>query len=235
MTATPQGPTLATGESIRINEPLIRSLDSGVASKAQRAGRGAALGAVGAVGGAALGSSMGGLFGMACGPAAIICVPVALAAGAGIGGAGGAVIGAGYGGTGGITGEKAERFNALAETVMDEARLAVELHDRTTEIAGHYWDVRADSDNFAALELTSLHFKQPGGEHIQLIAKASLRVMLSGRAKTLEIRHEGPGRHIDDWLDDDGVALATEVERAMSEVALSAVQRIAQQTRVAGR
>ena len=39
VTASPQGPTLATGESIRINEPVVRGLDSGVASKAQRAGR----------------------------------------------------------------------------------------------------------------------------------------------------------------------------------------------------
>ncbi len=145
------------------------------------------------------------------------------------------MIGAEYGGTGGITGEKADRFNALAKTVMDEARLAAELHDRTTEIAAHYWDVRPDSDNSAALEVSSLHFSQPGGERVQLVAKASLRVTLGGRAKTLEIRHEGPARHIDHWLEEDGRMLASEVERAMAEVALSAVQRITRQTQIARR
>jgi hypothetical protein len=219
-------PTLPAGESIAIRQPVVKHVDSAVASKAQRAGRGAALGAVGAVGGAAVGSSMGGLLGFACGPAAIICVPIGLAAGAGIGGVGGGIVGVSYGARGGISGDKAEEFNEIAAELMDTTRLGNQLQSRFGASASRYWVLREDSANIIVLEVNSLNFEQVGGEDIQLSMKVQMRVASNGRVETVTVEQVGARRHIDYWLDREGENFQAEIDIAMREVVWTMVNRL---------
>jgi hypothetical protein len=228
-------PTLPAGKSMTVAQPVIKRIDSAVDSKAMRAGRGAALGAVGAVGGAAVGSSMGGLLGFACGPAAIICVPVGLAAGAGIGGVGGGVMGAGYGGQGGISGDKAKQFNAVAAELMDEAQLGNRLHTQFSASASEHWVLGDDGDNTVVLEINSLQFKQLGNEEIQLSIKAEMHVASNGRTRTVAVEQDGVRRHIDYWLDGEGGNFRAEIEDAMQAVAQTMVNRMVAPEQIAQR
>ncbi|TDJ36785.1 MAG: hypothetical protein E2O54_16450 [Gammaproteobacteria bacterium] len=228
-------PRLATGESIAVHQPVIKRVDSAVDSKTTRAGKGAALGVVGAVGGAALGSSMGGLLGFACGPAAIICVPVGLAAGAAIGGVGGGVLGIAAGGRGGISGDKADRFNEIASGLMDEASLATQLHDQFSATARQYWVLRDDSANTVLLKVNSLQFKQPGDEDIQLVVNAEMQVEFGGPVETVEVEHVGARRHVDYWVDGEGDNFRSEIDLALHAVAQKMVDRMVDHGRIAQR
>ena len=228
-------PALPAGESMAIRQPVVKRVDSAVASKALRAGRGAALGAVGAVGGAAVGSSMGGLLGFACGPAAIICVPLGLAAGAGIGGVGGGIVGVSYGARGGISGDKAGEFNEIAAELMDETRIGNQLHGHFSTSASRYWVLREDSANIIVLEVNSLKFEQLGGEDIQLSMKAQMRVASNGGVETVSVEQVGARRHIDYWIDREGENFQAEIDLAMREVVATMVNRLVDHSPIAQR
>ena len=123
-------PSLERGESVSIQPPRLSRLDVTVDSKTEKAGKGLALGTVGAIGGAALYGAGGAVLGLSCGPMFFVCSPLAAAAGVVVGGVGGGAMGAAYGGTGGISGNKAKRFNEMTSELIDAVSIETQLHDQ---------------------------------------------------------------------------------------------------------
>jgi len=220
-------PTLPHGESIAIRSAEIGRVDTSVDSKAKAAGKGAALGVVGAVGGVVLGGLGGAVVGMACGPLAIFCVPMAAAAGAGAGGVTIGAMGMAAGGRGGITGNKADAFNELASARIDQDEARTTLNDLFTQQAGQYWDVQGASKNNVIVRIESLHFEQPGNEQIRLVLRSEMDLIFGDQKRTLHLQEATPTRHVDYWIDANGANLAAELEQTVQAMAHAMVSRIA--------
>lgn len=224
--STPAPPTLRHGEPISIRSDDQGRVDVSVDSKATKAGKGAAAGFAGAVGGVVLGGFGGAVAGMACGPLAFVCVPVAAAAGAGAGGVTGGAMGASYAGRGGVSGPKAEIFNELAVSALDQQRAMSALRGRFEQQASLYWDVRNDSANQVVVRMTSLHFEQPGNEQIRLVLRAEMDLTFGERTRTIHLQEATPARHVDYWIADNGAKLGTELDAILHAMAYAMVGRI---------
>ena len=222
--APPQ--SLALGESIAIQPPVVKRLDVKVDSKAKRRSRGVVLGAAGAVGGAAVGAVGGAVYGMACGPMAWVCAPLAAVAGAGIGLVGGGGLGVATG-RGGISGEKAEQFNEFTAQWIDEDELKMKLHEQFTASADSHWVIDRESPNTAILVIRSLRFAQEPGDNVQLVLDVEMEVILGDRAETFEFEHVGELRHVDDWLANGGECFQLEVDAAIEEVTRGMIVHLA--------
>lgn len=211
-------PRLALGESIAIQPPVINRLDVRVDSKTKRRSKGVAFGTLGAVGGAAVGAATGAVFGMACGPMALVCVPLGAVVGAGVGLVGGGAMAGTYAGRGGISGEKAKQFNEATIHLIDEDGLARKLHERFVASANSHWVIEGNSSNTAKLFVRSLRFAQQRGDNVRLVLDVEMDVNLGGRAETFEFKYAGRFQHVDDWLANDGERFQLEIDTAIEDV-----------------
>ena len=219
-------PSLAQGESIFVHTLLVKGFDVTVDSKTKRAGKGTALGVVGVVGGATVGGVAGALFGLGCGPLAIVCSPLFAAAGIGVGGVGGGVAGATYGGRYGISGDKAKLFNEMTERLIDKSVLETQLGYQFVKQAGRHWIVESDSPNTVTIYVRSLRFEQTSDEMIQLVIRAEMEVQFESGIGHYEFDHAGRTQHVDDWLTNDGESFPFEVDAAIQKLADGMVEQL---------
>lgn len=219
-------PTLERGESISIQPPRLSRLDVTVDSKTEKVAKGAALGTVGAIGGAALYGASGAVLGLSCGPLAIVCSPMAAAAGIVVGGVGGGAMGAAYGGRGGITGDKAKRFNELTSQLIDAVSIKIQLHNQFNEIVSESWVLDSHSPNTIVVNIRSVHFKQHSKERIQLVFDSEMEVDFGGRTDKFRFTYLGMTRHVDEWLSDDGSRFQGEMDAAIENVTYTMISRL---------
>lgn len=90
--------------------------------------------------GAAAGGLAGGLWGLACGPFAVLCVPVGAGIGALTGTASGAVVGA----AGALSSERAALVRSRWDAAQETRPLADDLRARITEQAARTWKLGAE-------------------------------------------------------------------------------------------
>jgi hypothetical protein len=219
-------PSLERGESIAIQPPTLSRLDVTVDSKTEKAAKGVALGTVGAIGGAALYGASGAVLGLSCGPLAIVCSPMAAAAGIVVGGVGGGAMGAVYGGRGGISGAKAKRFNEITSQSIDAVSIEMQLHDQFNEMISQSWVLDSNSPNTIVVNIRSVHFKQHSKERVQLVFDSEMEVDFGGRTDKFRFTHSGMTRHVDEWLSDDGSRFQREMDAAIENVTYTMISRI---------
>jgi hypothetical protein len=219
-------PSLERGESIAIQPPQLSRLDVTVDSKTVKAGKGLALGTVGAIGGAALYGTGGALLGLSCGPLFIVCSPMAAAAGIVAGGVGGGVLGAAYGGRGGISGDKARRFNEITSQSIDAVSIEMQLYDQFNELVSESWILDSNSPNTIVINIRSVYFEQHSKERVQLVFDSEMEVDFAGRTDKFRFKHAGTPRHVDDWLSDDGNRFQREMDAAIENVTSTMIARL---------
>jgi hypothetical protein len=222
-----QAPTLTRGAALTIvTDDASGHLDTAVDDKVEKAGKGVALGIAGGIGGAAAGGIAGAVFGLGCGPLAIICVPMAMAAGAGTGGAVGGAAGAQYGGVGGVPVEKARSFNRLSSQTLQREQILADLEGTFHRRASHNWQIAEHSANQVVLRLLKLDFEQPGYERLRIRLKAEAEATIDGRKRIIRIERANAPVHVDQWLD-DGEFLAAELESVIDTTARALVTALA--------
>ena len=218
----PQIGPIRSGESVAI--VVVAAQEDGVTPI-----RNLALGS-GISTGASSGAVVGGLWGLACGPFAILCIPLTAMAGS-ISGLGlGAAVGAG----GALSDEKAAQLRARLERVRQAHDLLAELRRNLTERAGRYWSLGADPAAAQInVELQDLQLTSTREEQIGLI----LRVRVSLRAgagsapptPTKEKTYEyiGPVSSLAVWLDERSDFLDTTLSSAAQQLAAQIVSELA--------
>jgi hypothetical protein len=219
-------PSLERGESISIQPPQLSRLDVTVDSKTEKAGKGLALGTVGAIGGAAVYGAAGAIVGLSCGPMFFVCSPMAAAAGIVVGGVGGGAMGAAYGGRGGISGDKAKRFNEITSQSIDAVSIEMQLHDQFNELATERWNLDNNSANTIAISIRSVHFKQHSKERVQLVFDSEMEVDFGGKTDKFRFKHLGTPQHVDVWLFDDGIRFQWELDAAIENVTDTMIARL---------
>jgi hypothetical protein len=219
-------PSLERGESISVHSPKLSRLDVRVDSKTEKAGKGIALGTVGAISGAALVGAGGAIIGLSCGPMFFVCSPLAAAAGVVVGGVGGGAMGATYAGTGGISGDKAKRFNEITSQLIDAVSIETQLHDQFNESVTEVWILDNNSPNTIAINIRSVHFKQHSKERVQLVFDSEMEVDFGGRTGKFKFKHSGTPQHVDEWLSDDGKRFQQEMDAAIENVTSTMMARL---------
>ena len=216
--SAPPSMTLASHETLHLQPPTLDKVDLQIEGQAEAAAKGMALGAAGVAGGAAVGAAGGFIMGLTCGPMAIVCSPLAAAAGAvGVGFMGG-VAGVGYGGKGWTSSDKGPQFNTHTESGFDQPTLEAKLIEEITHAAESRWMLDPASANKLAVRVTSLRFEQMPSQRIRLAAHAELTATIHGVEQIIRIDNTGPERRIDDWLQNDGRLIEQEIDAALSEL-----------------
>ena len=180
--------------------------------------------------GATGGGLAGGLWGLACGPFAIICVPLGAGIGALAGGTGGAVVGA----TASLSdGEAAQLRNRLSQAMVAHD-LVEQLRTNVAERARRHWDLTSDSPSFQLnIELGNVELTSTRDEQIGLIlrARASLqRISAPPKAAVVSQNFEcsAPPSNLAIWLDERSDFLETVLSNCTQQLA---AQLVAETTR----
>lgn len=213
---------LRDGESVKL--VLARAPSDGVVSI-----RNASLGkSVGT--GASSGSVAGGLWGLACGPFAILCVPLGAGIGALAGSAGGAVVGA----TASLSDDKAAQLRDRLGRSAVSHDLIEQLRTNVVERARRHWDLASDAPNFVlTIELGNVELTSTRDEQIGLVlrARADLRHVGAppdAATTSLNLECSAPPGNLAIWLDEQSDFLDTVLGNCTHQLA---AQLVAEMTR----
>jgi hypothetical protein len=177
--------------------------------------------------GAKAGAVAGGLWGFACGPFAVFCIP----AGAGIGALYGTVAGAGVGLTGALSIDKATQLrerlqrSEQANPPIDTLRLQIE------ERARQHWRVAAaDARVTVTVELQDLALTSSRDEQIGLIVHVRVTARDGGAGGSVAQKvyeYIGPTSSLAVWLDERNDFVDTGLRLAMQQLAAQIVAELA--------
>ncbi len=220
--APPQVPPLRDGEAIRI--VVIKSPQA----SGEMPIRNQALGS-GVSAGAGSGAVVGGLWGLACGPFAVLCVPLGAATGVITGSVAGAAVGA----TGALDGDKSARLRDRLARALQSHDLLDELRRNVTDRARGHWLLDADPPgSVVTIELQDLQLTSTRDERIGLIVRVQVRVQPAGTpaaavppGKTYD--HAGPVSPLEVWLDERADFLDTTFSSASQQLAAQIVSELA--------
>ena len=182
----------------------------------------------GASAGAGTGAIAGGLWGLTCGPFAVLCVPLGATAGLLSGGAAGAVVGA----TGALPADKAARLRERLQRDQPASALAESLQREVATRVRTRWAL-VDDPAAAALVLDlqalELHSTQDG--RVALVLRVQAQVRPAGAPPTPEVparRYEvvGPLAPLPVWLDEGSDFVATSFANALRQVAAQVVAEL---------
>jgi hypothetical protein len=189
---------LRDGESVRL--VLTQAPADGVVSiRNASLGKNVGTGATG-------GGVTGGLWGLACGPFAILCVPLGAGIGALAGSAGGAVVGA----TASLSDDKATQLRARLSSSMASHDLIEQLRSNVVDRAQRHWDLASDPAGFVlTIELGNVELTSTRDEQIGLLLRARASLRRAGAAASEPIRAQdlqcsAPPSDLAIWLDERG-------------------------------
>ena len=176
--ATPQVTTIRRGEPVAFVYTKSPHSDGSTNIRNEEFDNSTAVGVgTGAVGGAVA----GGLWGLACGPLAIFCVPALALAGALTGTAVGGVVGAGVGITGSLASDKADPLVKRLMGVQQSRPLLAELQEDVNERAEKYWKLGTDqSATIVTVELQDLLLRSTRDEQISCVVQVNVSVQQRG-------------------------------------------------------
>ena len=178
--------------------------------------------------GAGVGAVGYGLWGLTCGPLAILCVPIAATVGAVGGAAAGAVVSTG----GSLSAEQAsqltERMQRLSESRDTLDELSTNINDR----AARYWDLNsAEPKTTVTVELQNLVLASTHGDQVRAILRVAVTVTdkttkASRKGKPplrKEYEYAGPYASLDVWLDEGSDFADTSITSAIQQISSQVV------------
>lgn len=221
-TTTPPIRPIPVGAPVTIVVTAGRQTDGAVEIRNQAVGHGMSAGA-------GSGAVVGGLWGLACGPFAPLCIPVLAAAGAITGTAAGAAVGV----TGALPDDKAAQLRERWGRLRQSHDVLEELRRNVTERAGRHWTVVSDtSGSVLTLELQRMDLTSTRDERIGLWMQVLVTVRATGVAagnaplqKTYD--YESPLSSLSAWLDERGDLLDTTLTSATQQLAAQIVAEVA--------
>jgi hypothetical protein len=127
--------------------------------------------------GATSGGVSGGVLGLACGPLALICMPVFAGLGALTGTAAGAIVGA----TGSLSDAQTTQVRERLARLRRSHDLLVELRERLTDGAGRHWQLTSDANaSKLSVELEELWLGSTRDERIGFVIRVAVKVSPTG-------------------------------------------------------
>lgn len=180
--------------------------------------------------GAGSGVVVGALYGLGCGPLAVLCVPL----GAMLGGATGTAAGAAVGLTGALSQENAAKVRARLAQVLNAHDLVHELDRKLTARAALQWNLTAVAAAYLmSVELQGIRLSSTRDERIGFTLSVLVRVRPVGvehkagaHEKTFE--YSGPFVSLAEWIDADSDVLDGHLSLASQQLALQIVSELTQ-------
>jgi hypothetical protein len=171
----------------------------------------------------------GGLWGLACGPLAPLCVPVL----AGFGVATGAVAGAGVGLSGALSNDKAAKLRGRLDQSLRAHSPSDELSRRIADRARLHWRVAKDeAAETVTVDLTDLVLNSTRDEQIGFVVAARVRTQKPGSQAPLSeknYRYVAPASSLSIWLDERNHFVDTNLRIAMEHLAAQIVAELARE------
>jgi len=223
-TTAPPLPSVAQGQAIAIVVVSAARVAGPPAIDNQAVGDGA-------VAGAGSGVLFGGLWGLSCGPLAVVCVPAMMLTGAGMGSAAGAVVGL----NGALSDDKVARLQQRVARVRAAHDLVSELRAEVTQRASRHFVVAAGgaAATTLTLDLQDLRLTTTRDERIRLtlVVRATLQAGdgngVPGAAARLKVyEYVGPYASLASWLDEQGGVLETTLTGATRQIAAEVVAEL---------
>lgn len=177
--------------------------------------------------GAAAGAVAGGLYGLACGPFALICVPATMLVGAGVGG----VVGMTAGLAQAVPKEKRIQLEDRLKRMQQTVDPLVELRTEVLERAGRHWQLTEDTSmSVVTLEVQRLYLTSYGKENISLV----MEVLVSQRNGEVGNPSRPPRRYavvsqgagLAMWLDELSDLPETQLRTACEQIATQVVAEL---------
>jgi hypothetical protein len=182
----------------------------------------------GASAGAGSGMMIGGLWGLACGPFAPLCVPLGAAAGVVTGMAAGAVVGV----TGALSAAQAEHLRERLERTRKTHDILDDLRARMTDRASKQWVLDGPAPvTRVMLELKDLELTSTRDERVSLSLLVLVTVQRdAGDQKRQPDRkvfaYKGPLSALAIWLDDRSDFIDTSLSAASQQMAAEIVSEL---------
>ena len=177
--------------------------------------------------GAGSGTVVGALYGLSCGPLAILCVPL----GAMMGLATGTVAGAAVGMTGALSSEQEARVRERLSQVRRSHDLLAELQSQIASRAHRHWTLGTDTSvNLVTVTLQDMQLTSTRDEQLSLIVQVTVTVRLRGAGQTTEpksYRYDGPLSPMAVWLDEGSDFIDTSLSSASQQIAAQIVSELA--------
>ena len=171
----------------------------------------------------------GGLWGLSCGPLAVLCVPLGAAAGA----LTGTVAGAAVGVTGALSEESSSRLRERVNAVRQSHDVLGELRSNITERAGKHWALQPGASlHVLNVEMHELALTSTRDERIGFVLRAtvSLRDSSKSAAETPKQKlyeYRSPLSPLAVWMDPGSDFLNTSLRSATQQIATQIVAELA--------
>jgi hypothetical protein len=171
----------------------------------------------GALAGAGMGAVVGFGMGLACGPAVVLCGPIAAMGGM----LGGTVLGIGVGTFSAaslqLPQEKAEAFDVVIAQTLEELDMAEEVSMSFQDLGAAYWNfVDEDAEVNIQIILDGIGLEKHKKDQVTISMATSLIVRRgTGETAIIEKRAfetKSPLQHIDYWIDRDGDNFKEEIQ-----------------------
>ena len=177
--------------------------------------------------GAGTGAVAGGLWGLVCGPFAVICVP----AGAALGALTGSVAGAGVGLTGALSEAKTEQLRDRLRRALAANPPVDELRRNVADRASLHWKMAgADASDVVTMELKELVLTSTRDEQIGFVAYVLVSARRGGAGGPVTqktYKYAAPDSSLDIWLDEHNDFIDTSIRVAMQQLATQIVSELA--------
>jgi outer membrane murein-binding lipoprotein Lpp len=180
--ATPQVTTIRRGDPVEIVFTKSPHTDGAIDIRNEEMSNTTA---VGAGTGGVSGAVAGGLWGLACGPLAIFCVPALALTFAITGTAVGAAVGAGVGVTGSLSSKKSDPLTNRLMRVQQSHSLLAELQKNVNDRAEKHWKLGTEqSAVLMTIELQDLLLRSTRDEQISCVVQVKVSVQQRGAKQT---------------------------------------------------
>lgn len=179
--------------------------------------------------GTGTGMVAGGLWGLACGPLALLCVPLGAMTGALTGSAAGAVVGV----TGALSAAKADRLRERMGQVSRSHPMAADLQRAITERARKYWTISPEGAGTKVnVEIHEIQLMSTRDEQIRCVIRVSAWVDKAGsRVNTDPVKKQyeylGAYSPLSVWLDEGSDFVDTILNSASQQLAAQIVADLA--------
>jgi hypothetical protein len=179
--------------------------------------------------GAGSGVVVGGLWGLACGPLAPLCVPLGAAAGAITGTAAGAVVGLG----GALSDSQSAQLRDRLIRARQSHDIVEDLRDHVTDRARKHWPGNAQpSDTELMLELQEVQLASTRDERVSLSLQVVVTVRRIGPGQSPPpdrkvFAYTGPFTALAVWLDERSDFIDTSLSTASQQLAAEIVSELA--------
>lgn len=171
--------------------------------------------------GAGSGMVVGGLWGLGCGPLAVLCVPLAAALGGATGTAAGALVGV----TATLPDAKAAALRERLQQALQRHDLPRQLQQQVDERARRHWVLDTAAAKVVTVELQDLELGSTRDEQVRCIVR--VRVTVRGSADDKVYEYVGAFGPLTVWLDAGSDVIDTHLASASQQIGSQIVAELA--------